>query len=95
MHSLCNVLYVPCLSVIPALGMHIPSISKFHWPGYYICFHALLLLVLVLLVFSDRWNDIVRTKGEKATTCLKKKLPIPYYVSFLLLKIHYNCNFKP
>ena len=76
--------YTSYFAVVTVIGTYIPMVdSKFRWPGYYISFHSFIQIVTVLLLFSDKWNDIVRTKSIKLSKDFCKDPVIPHHVSCL------------
>ncbi len=72
-----------------AIAAQIPSISDFHWPGYYMSMHSFLLLVLVIVVFDERWMDATRRiKNNINNISIKVRIlkefrnpALPHYVS--------------
>ncbi len=75
-----------------AIAAQIPSISDFHWPGYYMSMHSFVLLALVIIVFDEKWIDVTRRIKNNNNNNIGIKLKIlkefrnpalPYYVSYL------------
>ncbi len=72
-----------------AIAAQIESLSEFHWPGYYLTAHSSLLLLLVIIVFNERWADITRETASQNLLKFKDRLlqnlkmpSVPHYVSF-------------
>ena len=77
--------------MLETIASNIPSLDQFRWPGYYLVGHSLFLLVLVMLLFDEKWDDINRRDSyrneRKRTTgigscCKIQKPAIPIYVSY-------------
>ena len=70
-----------------AVAAQIESLSEFHWPGYYLTAHSSILLLLVIIVFNERWVDVTRETANqmkfKDRLVKNLKMPsVPHYVSF-------------
>ena len=72
---------------LTAIAAQLP-VDQFRWSGWFLCIHSGVLLILVVVFFRERWNDIRRTKGTVRAwqgRCPKvdlSNLPVPWYVSF-------------
>ena len=75
------------IPVITAIVSQIPLLDQFRWPGYYLCVHAFILFVVVLIFFNEKWVDINRIKKKNRKRCqwTIKKPVVPIYVSLKIL----------
>lgn len=62
---------------LSVVAVQIPHLDQFRWPGYWIVMHSVVLAVVVLVLFRERWTDTIRG-GRR---CGINNLPVPAYVS--------------
>ena len=67
---------------LAAIVTQIPLVDEFRWSGWYLAFHGIIQILVVLIVFNENWSDLKRTSVGCKQMSILSGIAVPFYVSF-------------
>ena len=67
---------------LAAILVQIPLIDPFRWSGWYLAFHGMIQMLVVLVIFKENWSDLKRASINCQQLSILSGIAVPFYVSF-------------
>ena len=67
---------------LAAILVQIPLVDEFRWSGWYLAFHGIVQMLVVLVVFKENWSDLKRASVKCKELSVLSGIAVPFYVSF-------------
>jgi len=64
--------------------VQIPLVDKFRWPGWYVFFHGIVQLTIVIILFKEKWTDLKRASIDCKKLSILNGIAVPFYVSLII-----------